>query len=838
MKIFLSYSFASSTQEQHFIARVSYFLKKQAGIETFFYVDEPTKEWRKLVGPRVSRSSHFVLFLGTPLGEVQKEEAWYFMEGCGGDRKNSVVVELPDHAERPDDLFQLHDTVKVSELPEMADDSDAWSLAAEECALGVFSKFKSAKDIWMPDDGIPVDYPFDYEKSIIKEFKEGNGFIRSRTRLEQGCPPKWPKVRRRKFDKWEGIPNPVPPDQIGTYNENNAQILVDVRASSSETKPLTFPEARPGAKVYLPKMRRGQTKLKVGVLVSGGIAPGINAVIHGIVERHSLYQSTQAEGGNRYDLEFCFYRNGFSGLLDGTPASELPSGGSADLGGSLIGTARHDDLLGSSDPHERQKTMKKAVQMLSNNRIDALYLIGGDGTMRAAHALWKVMESGNDRKFTVVGIPKTMDNDILWVWQAFGFLSAVQRAKEAILELHTEVSSNPRLGVIQLFGSDSGFVVSHAVLASGVCDAALIPEVPFSMKGLSEYLVERMNDMETPYGQVVMAETAIPRDVEDYIDDSNYPDLGLNESEKSAILRFVGSSLLSYSESDPDVLDWIGLCAEIRMNPSINDKLSPEVQGVVDRASERLNDDPILQIRLIRALNDLLRSNDFCDESSTQCPEGEATILRLAILLCNGTALSETDAQILVKEPRMAVPHDADRLIRRLYLGENNSEPKPGEYERLGRRLVEACNRNYLEKVFSKKTIKRLGGQRDRRVHGQTPDALRTGGLKVVSRVLEADLRREEVKVSGQSFRVFINEPRHLLRAISPSSSDIIFGHRLGTLAVDNAVAGHTDFMVSQWLTEYVLVPLDLVVLGRKRVPEEGIFWRSVLGNTGQSPRM
>ena len=72
------------------------------------------------------------------------------------------------------------------------------------------------------------------------------------------------------------------------------------------------------------------------------------------------------------------------------------------------------------------------------------------------------------------------------------------------------------------------------------------------------------------------------------------------------------------------------------------------------------------------------------------------------------------------------------------------------------------------------------------------------------------------------------------MRAIPPRSMDIITAQRLGILAVDNALAGYTDFMVSQWLTEYVLVPLKLVILGRKRIPKEGIFWKSVLAKTGQ----
>ena len=96
----------------------------------------------------------------------------------------------------------------------------------------------------------------------------------------------------------------------------------------------------------------------------------------------------------------------------------------------------------------------------------------------------------------------------------------------------------------------------------------------------------------------------------------------------------------------------------------------------------------------------------------------------------------------------------------------------------------------------------------------------------------------EKRKEYWQTFRVFVNEPRHLIRAIFPSVSDVIFGQRLGMLAVDNAMAGYTDFMVSQWVTEYVLVPLELVVLGRKRVPENGIFWKSVLANTGQWPTL
>jgi 6-phosphofructokinase 1 len=274
-----------------------------------------------------------------------------------------------------------------------------------------------------------------------------------------------------------------------------------------------------------------------------------------------------------------------------------------------------------------------------------------------------------------------MDNDILWMWQTFGFLSAVERARELVEQIATEVTSNPRLGVVQLFGSDSGYVVSHAVLAAkkGICDAALIPEVDFSMLELAKYLKTRMVKRaeglrnQIPHGFVVMAETAIPTDALDFLDD---PAIELSTDEKVAVRDF--------------------------------------------------------------------------DE-------------------------------------------------------------------------------------------KRRAGVR---IEGQTNDALRTAGLKIVSRGLLELIRTGKVKVpdpvqpNWEKLRIVTNEPRHLLRTMPPATVDIINAQRLGLLAVDNALAGYTDFMVSQWLTEYVLVPLKLVVLGRKRIPTSGIFWKSVLAKTGQPSRM
>ena len=85
-----------------------------------------------------------------------------------------------------------------------------------------------------------------------------------------------------------------------------------------------------------------------------------------------------------------------------------------------------------------------------------------------------------------------------------------------------------------------------------------------------------------------------------------------------------------------------------------------------------------------------------------------------------------------------------------------------------------------------------------------------------------------------KKLEIFTNEPRHQIRSMEPSVSDIAYGIRLGTMAVDMAMAGYTDCMISQWLTEYVTVTLKLVVLGRKQMPREGIFWKTVISRTGQ----
>ena len=659
-KLFLAYNFV----DELFVQQVSYFLSKQVDLDPYCYADKKkhTKKWQKEVGEELVSCDVFVLFIGKEIGKTQESEALVASEESGLEKRAiflSEDVKLPNALKAP---FAKAPMIKSYST----DDSVSSEELAYQCAKEITQSIEGAG--WIPDDGLPIGYPFDYEKRIIREYAKDQ---LPGEYIEQGCPKTWPQIERLPPTQ----ENRVPESDIGLYRdwdqehdklkENEPRVvasaLTDYHIDDLLDRGLTFPEAGPRKYLHYPT-RRGLT---IGIIVSGGIAPGINAVISGIVGRHFGY----AEAG-RYTngLTVRGYQNGLGALyhpgVHHHPLTPEKVEKQATLGGSMLGTSRVDVFLDPTKPLERRNALEKAVRRLRNDGIDILYIIGGDGSMKAARALWTTSQELG-RKLSIVAIPKTMDNDILWVWQAFGFLSAVERANETIRELYTEAKSNPRLCVIQLFGSDSGFVVTHAALASGRCDLFLIPEVPFTMKGVSKYIKERLEQryvesggLGSTHGVIVMAETAIPLDAEDYLGDK---DLKLSEEEQEAI---------------------------------------------------------------------------------------------------------------------------------RIHL-------------------------------------------KTRRVSGPTPDALRTGGLKLVSRVLQKEIQAMEGEY-WKRFRVFRNEPRHLIRAIPPSTSDVIFAQRLGSLAVEGAMAGYTDFMISQWLTEYVMVPLPLVVLGRKRIPQSGVFLKSARANTGQ----
>jgi len=978
-KVFFSYKFG---EDDPFVHRVHYHLSRQPGIEAYCYAESiDTEYFAPILHREISKTDWLVAFVGADWGGGQTTEVTTFAdrrrESLDG-VTNVLRVDLrtrgntaPEQA-LPDPVrlyrtpgrhypFDEANRKRLAELGSAFTPRDeTQSLVRPElldpmavaCAKGIFGAVVHGNadnhDGWITHDGLPHGYSFDYEKDIIAEYIQGAGTLHTRKLFQMGCPPRWPAVKMLTKNRTNPIDhptNPIPEASIGAYRPHDAEVVVDTRSCyhdpDDDSRCLararcTFREAGPRRELIYDPMA-----LKVGVVVSGGIAPGINAVIAGIYERHLQYYEQWCKANNwipnlaaPHAARVMLYQDGFRGILRGTTAFNQADTlevirdrmrENAHRGGSLIGTHRYKPLLDPSEPARRRSLLERLVQRLDNDKVNILYVIGGDGSMRAAHAIHTVAQQMYETRrlsngpISVVGIPKTMDNDILWVWQSFGFMSAVERARQTISQLQTETSSNPRLCIVQLFGSDSGFVVSHAALASTTCDGALIPEVGFTMRALSQHVQQRLYDRYASegraYGTIVLAETAIPSDVETYIDNPDYPDIGLEEGEKEATRRFIGSSLFqaSHLRRSPGAghndRDWAGLC-HCLANPGDHwflaklwARLPIDVKGILAQVAQANSDEDLRadsKSVIARAINgalgktDLVPNVDDEQDSSTAFfdrlpPLARELVRFIRIIASMDTSGEFTDSlQRYLKElvdglSGLSLPYEAEVILDELRnalqeivdLQESIAEMEPGpEKTDAEERLTELTAPRIWRPCFGKLTrlrelmIIRLnracldasaldengrplimpephttsGG----RLQGQTPDELRRASLKVVAGVLEQDLRQGTAKLTGPQvqdfkkycgslpFRVFTNEPRHMLRAIEPSVQDVIYCQTLGSLAVDNAMAGYTDFMVSQWLTEFVLVPLELVVLGRKRVPKKGIFWRSVLAKTGQ----
>jgi 6-phosphofructokinase len=734
MKVFICHS----TKDADFVLRVASHLRTSCA-EVFYFEEHQRSDQTFVarIGEAQQRCDYMVVFVGAEFSRWQEMEV-----------SNAVARES-----KPPQICVVRIGSREKGFPAMNPViNNAWSRYDSDPNTGSESITTAQKIMGffgrplMPFDGLPYNPNlFFYEKDIIAFYTKmilsgnpcppsGAGKVENAKQVEiqaeiqnkilDGCPSEWPSVTR-----W------VKPGS--QQNPENALVLA--AALDKYHKPetiscmlknkLCFPEARPAKDLYFQdELARG---MRVAILVAGGIAPGINSVIDGIVQRHwklcSMYGGYPLIDGiitglNAFDLEGGGVIRGgtlvtLAPSLNALESSKIPHGllhaekmfseEHSQEGGSIIGTSRVDELI------KNKELFAKVANALINEKIKILYVIGGDGSMRFAHGLWQFINNdpGNTRRgrnLSVVAVPKTMDNDILWMWQSFGFMSAVEKAREILSNLDTEVKSNPRLCILQLFGSDSGFVVSHTVAASGSgqCDVALIPEVKFSLRELGRHLRKRMcarlrsvPSAIVPSGLVVMAETAIPTDAICYIN--------------------------------------------------------------------TLADTP----------------KDFRE-----------------------------DYEYIFKK----IDIDEKELVE----------------------IIQHINLSGKEKesIYEFHLLQR----KNQRIQGQTSDTLRNAGIKIVSRGLQKLLilpdpqDQNPLQPDWNKLRILANEPRHVLRAIAPTCSDIIIGQRLGTLAVDNALAGYTDFMISQWLTEYVLVPLQLVVLGRKRIPMKGMFWESVLAKTGQ----
>lgn len=391
--------------------------------------------------------------------------------------------------------------------------------------------------------------------------------------------------------------------------------------------PPSFSGAGPRADLYF-----AHDTVNVGIAASGGTAPGVNSVIHWLVYRHC--HSYKLVGGKIYG-----FLNGFKGLAgrSGNNYIELKPDQTrrwVHEPGCRIGQSRYE---------EQSKQMVDTIERMG---INILYILGGNGSLEGTHKIWLEVKR-RDLNISVVGIPKTIDNDILWIWHSVGFETAVNEAAKVINTFHANIQSNNRVGIMLLFGAESGFLASNAALASSLGDVVLIPEESFELEKLVEYISRK---------------------------------------------------LLSR------------------------------------------NGDPL----------DPLQSHAL-------------------IIIAEGVSRTGSIRKLIAKKLR--------------------------------------CSEKKLDAL--------------------TEDVVRSALANVLKHALDKRFGRSD------NVPVFL-EPRALVHSVPPIATDLIYSQRLAYSAVDNALAGYTDFIPSWWLTEYVLVPLEMSGGKTKHIPTAGLFWAAVRDSTGQ----
>jgi 6-phosphofructokinase 1 len=227
--------------------------------------------------------------------------------------------------------------------------------------------------------------------------------------------------------------------------------------------------------------------MKVGVLTGGGDCPGLNAVIRAVVRK----------GVNVHGFEFVGYRDGWKGPLEGLTMNLgiKECRGILPRGGTILGSSR-------TNPFKIDGGVERIQENLAAEGVDALVAIGGEDTLGVATKL-------ADLGVNVVGVPKTIDNDLSGTDFTFGFDTAVNIATEAIDRLHTTAESHHRVLVVEVMGRHAGWIALHAGIAGGA-STVLIPENPFDIDAVCEHVKKRFETQYAPI--IVVSEGAVPRD--------------------------------------------------------------------------------------------------------------------------------------------------------------------------------------------------------------------------------------------------------------------------------------------------------------------------------------
>ena len=253
---------------------------------------------------------------------------------------------------------------------------------------------------------------------------------------------------------------------------------------------------------------------RIGILTGGGDCPGLNAVIRAVVKNAIFH----------YRLEVVGFLEGYLGMIKNMVRPLRPADASGILhqGGTILGTSNRDNPFRFPVTVRGKKTFRdvsdQAIRNLRRNKVDALIAVGGDGSLTIAYQLYR-------KGVPVVGIPKTIDNDLWGTDVTFGFDTALQVAMGAVDRLHSTAESHHRIMVVEVMGRYAGWIALMAGLAGGG-DVILIPEIPFEYGKVCEQILERRKQGKR-FSIVVVAEGAKPKKgemiVQRVIEDSTDP---------------------------------------------------------------------------------------------------------------------------------------------------------------------------------------------------------------------------------------------------------------------------------------------------------------------------
>ena len=266
------------------------------------------------------------------------------------------------------------------------------------------------------------------------------------------------------------IPSPL---IVGYFKSDAERIIHDVHIRDAKERkkggdaPVSMEMAGPREKIYF-----DPPKVKAAIASCGGLCPGINDVIRGLVMELYFRYGVKNIIGIRYGFQGLIPRYGHD-VFELTPERVQDI---HDLGGSILASSR-----GSQDIGEM-------VDALERMNISIFFIIGGDGTMKASELITRELTK-RKLKIGVVGIPKTIDNDLVLLQKSFGFDTAIQEAVKIIQCAHVEAKGAPMgIGLVKLMGRQSGHIAASAALAQGDANFVLIPEVPFDLDGEQGFL--------------------------------------------------------------------------------------------------------------------------------------------------------------------------------------------------------------------------------------------------------------------------------------------------------------------------------------------------------------